>query len=107
MLALIDPRFEGDNFKTEISGVTEQAFKWHKEYPQFEYKLLPILPAAGYFISDPNLSSKSVKVELYAARPWKPIDTRPHLIINDSFPEWRDYFIQQFVNYWNLSKTPW
>jgi hypothetical protein len=107
MLSIIDHRFDGSKFKDVVDKATAIAHGWASKYPHFEYKLLPILPAAGYFITDPGLESKTVKVEIYTAQPWDPLDSRPHFIIDESMPEWRDYFIQQFKNYWSFSKTPW
>lgn len=107
MLSLIDPRFEGNTFKREIGPMTEIAREWHKSYPKsFEYRLLPILPALGFFITDPTLPSKTVKIEIYTAKPWEPFESRPHLVFNEYTPEWREYFIKQFENYWDLSTSP-
>jgi DNA-binding winged helix-turn-helix (wHTH) protein len=106
MLSKIDPRFKERDFKKEVDKSTAVALKWQAKYPNFEYRLLPILPAIGYFITDPNLPSRTVKIELYTPDPWGPLKSRPHIVIDESLPEWRDYFIKQFENYWNLSKTP-
>jgi DNA-binding winged helix-turn-helix (wHTH) protein len=107
MLSIIDPRFSRDPFKGEVDFVSATARRWKDKYDNFEYKLLALLPAVGYFITDPELETKTVKIELYTAQPWEPLASRPHLVIPENLPEWRDYFIQQFKNYWNLSKTPW
>jgi len=107
MLARIDPRFEGNTFKREVDHVTEAVADWYKAFPkQFEYKLLPILPALGFFITDPRRPSQTVKVEIYTAKPWDPLKSRPHLVIAETAPSWREYFIRQFENYWDLSKSP-
>jgi DNA-binding winged helix-turn-helix (wHTH) protein len=106
MLALIDPRFEKNNFREQVNIVTEVARDWQREFPHFEYKLLPILPAVGYFITDPELPSQTVKIELYTARPWDPLGSRPHLVITESMGGWPEYFIQQFKNYWEMSNSP-
>jgi hypothetical protein len=107
MLSKIDPRFAEHDFRGQISAVTAVACGLRAKFPdRFEYRLLPVLPAIGYFITDPELPTKSVKIELYTAMPWAPLHSRPHFVIEDSMPDWREYFIQQFRNYWALSSSP-
>jgi hypothetical protein len=106
MLDIIDPCEEANSFVRRVDSVTNAVQKWHKTYPDsFEYRLLPFLPALGFFITDPRLPSQTVKIEVYAARPWEPLDTRPHFVITEETPDWREYFIRQFENYWNFSRS--
>jgi hypothetical protein len=107
MLALIDPRFEGGKFPAEMEKTRGVVREWLDMFPgQFEYRELPILPAQGFVITDPGTSSQTVKVEIYAAKEWLPLRSRPHLIFPSDMPEWQLFFIQQFKNYWELSRFP-
>jgi hypothetical protein len=107
MLDQIDPRTEANSFESQVNKVTEVAREWSKRFPEtFEYRLLPVVPALGFFIVDPNRPSQQVKFEIYTARPWNPLGTRPHFVITEQLPEWREYFTTQFENYWELSKVP-
>lgn len=108
MLPLIDPRFPSSAFfRSEVKSVEEAARGWRATRHKIEFRFLPILPAAGYFITDPGLPSQIVKLELYVAQPWGPLDSRPHLVITEAMSDWRDYFVRQFENYWNISRDPW
>jgi hypothetical protein len=106
MLAKIDPRFPTKSVFTEsmintISGLRQLK----KKFPDlFEYRLLPILPALGFFITDPHGKEGIVKIEIYTAKEWKPIDSRPHLIIKRKEKLWRNYFLDQWENYWSIAK---
>jgi hypothetical protein len=107
MLDLIDPRYEANSLEKQVNKVTDTAREWRKYYPEtFEYRLLPIVPALGFFIINPKLPSRQVKIEIYTMRPWKPPDSRPHFVIPEHMPEWREYFTVQFDNYWNLGNDP-
>jgi hypothetical protein len=107
MLALIDPRFEGGKFPTEMEKTRTVAREWLNLFPDtFEYRELPILPALGFVITDPGFPLQTVKVEIYAAKEWLPLRSRPHLIFPCDMPEWQEFFIQQFNNYWDLSRSP-
>lgn len=107
MLDVIFPRFEANSLKKQVDKVIDTARELRKFFPEtFEYKLLPIVPALGFFIIDPRLSSQQVKVEIFTAPPWNPLRSRPHLVIPEQSPKWREYFIAQFENYWNLSRSP-
>lgn len=107
MIPLVDPRF-GDKafFVREVCSVESVLRGWKERYPHFEYRFLPILPAVGYFITDPGAATETVKLEIYTAKPWGPMDTRPHLALGLEMAEWRQYFVEQFRNYWALSRTP-
>lgn len=75
------------------------------QFPQhFEYRLLPILPAIGFFITDSKSAQGIVKVEIYTSKPWYPKESRPHFVIPHHAYEWRNYFLSQWDNYWNMSR---
>lgn len=90
-----------------MKEVTVRLDAWRKQYPNlFEYRLLPILPALGSFITDQEGNRGTVKVEIYTAKQWRPIDSRPHFVLSSLTPEWRAYFVNQWENYWNLARAP-
>jgi hypothetical protein len=102
MLARIDPHFDSSTqFCSSMSEVISQLEAWKEKYPNsFKFRLLPILPALGFFITDPNSTHGIVKVEIYTSKGWKPIKSRPHIILSRRDSQWREYFIQQWENYW-------
>ena len=106
MLAKIDPRFSTEKaFKESMITVKSGLREIKNKYPEhFEYRFLPILPALGFFIIDPYSEKGIVKIELYTAKEWKPIDSRPHLIIKKKERQWRNYFLNQWDNYWAMAK---
>jgi hypothetical protein len=107
MLPSIDPRFPSrDFFESEVRSVQTVLSMWRAQFSNFQFRYIPFLPAAGYFITDPGTATETVKVELYTAKPWKPLDTRPHLVIGSTMATWRRYFVEQFENYWQLSRNP-
>lgn len=105
MLPSIDPRFPNEAaFRDSMASVLKVLRRLRLSYGElFSYRLLPILPAIAFFISDPGLATESIKVEICTPRPWSPIPSRPHLILGDALREWRVYFLAQWENYWNLS----
>lgn len=105
MLPSIDPRFPSEaDFRDSMESVLKVLRRLRSAYGAlFSYRLLPILPAVGFFISDPGLATESIKVEIYTAKPWSTIPSRPHLILSEALWEWRAYFLAQWHNYWNLS----
>lgn len=107
MLSLIDPRFEtAQKFIDSMQSVKMELQHIKNQYPEnFEYRFLPVLPAMGFFITDPQSVDGIVKVEIYTAKPWTPKETRPHLIIPYNLYEWRNYFVSQWENYWNLAQN--
>ncbi|MBX2977563.1 MAG: hypothetical protein KF721_15665 [Ignavibacteriaceae bacterium] len=108
MLSMIDPRFPTpSDFRSSMHTVLEILRKWKYSYPNnFEYRLLPFLPALGFFITDAESKKGIVKIEIYTAEPWQPINSRPHIVINNRAKKWRSYFINQWENYWNRGRTP-
>ena len=106
MLAKIDPRFPtAESFKDSMESVEKELLRIRKEFPHnFEFRYLPILPAIGFFITDPSSYSGMTKIEIYISKPYKYIDSRPHIIIPHDLNEWRDYFNSQWDNYWNISR---
>jgi TIR domain len=107
MLPMIDPRFPtADTFRESVRGVEAVLRRMGRSFPTLELRYLPILPAIGFFLVDPKLPSGSAKIELYLAKPFQPIESRPHLIIGAAMHEWRLYFAQQWENYWALGHVP-
>lgn len=107
MLAKFDPRFETpEQVRTSLVEVTARLRLWQERFPTlFEYRFLPIVPALGFFIVDPDTWRGCVKIEVYTAKPWKPIATRPHLILSRLNPIWRTYFLAQWENYWGIARA--
>lgn len=105
MLPMIDPRFPTEAaFKQSMSTVLFGLREFKRRFPDhFEYRLLPILPAFGFFIIDPESADGLVKIEIYTAKDWGELDTRPHLQLRQK--KWRDYFLNQWANYWALGKV--
>ncbi|MCB1824751.1 MAG: hypothetical protein KDJ54_09350 [Candidatus Competibacteraceae bacterium] len=105
MLEKIDPRFNSSGqFQASMEEVQKRLEKWKKDYPSFfEYRLLPFLPALGFFITDPNSPNGIVKIEIYTAKEFGPINSRPHIVLHKSSRQWREYFIKQSENYWDLA----
>ena len=107
MLPVIDPRFPTANsFRSSMTLVTEVLSDFAQRYPDlFEYRFLPILPAQGFFITDPTDKKGIVKVEIYTAKEWSPLGSRPHLVFSSRSGRWRQYFVNQWENYWALGRT--
>ena len=107
MLTKIDPRFpNAASFINSMQSVEIVLKDFQKRYPDnFEFSYLPILPSLGMFFVDPYESNGFIKFELYTAKPWLPITSRPHFILNNRVSMWRSYFIQQWINYWALSNV--
>lgn len=108
MLARIDPRFTtADQFRESMTEVLRRLELWREKWPtQFEYRLLPVLPALGFFITDPHTGHGTVKIELYTAKQFKPINSRPHIILGRGTGKWRPYFVHQWENYWSIGRDP-
>jgi hypothetical protein len=102
-LALIDPRFDSPSeFRDAMLSVRRGLERMRNEFDGFSFRLLPLAPAIGLFITDPNGPTGVVKAEIYTAKPWR---TRPNLIAgpSDSDPWW-GYWIEQWRNYWALGR---
>lgn len=108
MLRLIDPQFDKDGrFEDSMRDIIRRLKSVREEFPNLDMRLLPILPALGFFLVDPdNAHHKNIKVEIYSPRPFAPTSSRPHLIVSEAYPEWQSHFIRQFRNYWNLAHNP-
>lgn len=104
MLAISDPRFHTpEQFKASMTEVIKRFKAWKAQYPDyFDYHLLPILPSLGFFITDANSSDGLVKIEIYTSKDYKPVNSRPHMIISKRAKKWREYFLQQWENYWAM-----
>jgi hypothetical protein len=100
MLAKIDTRSDhAEYYKRTLATIKNLLAEWKKEYTDtFEYGFLSFLPAMGFFITDPQEETGIVKVKIYVAKPW--VENRPHILIKDK--KWKEYFIRQWENYWNL-----
>ena len=108
MLAKIDPRFPTpEAFRASMLSVDQILWYLRKNYPHhFEFRYLPILPAMGFFIVDATSPTGLVKVEIYTAKPFVPLGSRPHLLLSDSEVKWKEFFITQWENYWRLAREP-
>lgn len=108
MLPVIDPRFhKGQDFIDSMFTIEKVLRNFRSRYPSlFEFRYLPILPAMGFFITDRGEPSGIIKIEIYTAKPWQPMVTRPHFVFRRELTEWRKYFIYQWANYWNISRIP-
>jgi hypothetical protein len=108
MLTKIDPRLPTRNtFIDSMISVEKVLRDFRSRYPStFEFRYLPILPALGFFMVDPEEPTGIVKIEIYTAKPWEPVASRPHLILPQELFQWRQYFIAQWKNYWDLSRVP-
>lgn len=107
MLVKIDPRFEDpEQFKSSMTEVLNRLEEWQRSYSStFEFRLLKVLPALGFFIIDPDSTEGVVKIEIYTAKEWNPGQSRPHIIISKYDNKWRKYFINQWENYWMIAKN--
>lgn len=105
MITKIDPRFpSAKDFKMSIDTLRSLVESYENRFgDRFALKLLPILPALGFFLVDPDHGG-TVKVEIYTPQPW-PNESRPHFSA-DADARWRAYFISMFRNYWELARTP-
>ncbi len=108
MVSRIDPRFPDEqsfiDSMASVQSVLDRLARQHSG--KFQYKLLPILPAQGFFIVDPLERTGMVKVELYTAQPYMPANLRPHFAVSQRSKMWRAYFLQQWENYWGLGRDP-
>ena len=104
MLARVDPRFHSaDEFQNSIASVFRLLEARKRQFPSLlEFRVLPVLPALGLFITDPDDPQGLVKAEIYTM---KPFDTRPHIILPQGSP-WRSYLLAQWNNYWAAGQTP-
>lgn len=92
------------DFRLSMQSVERVLTKLRAAYSGlFEFRYMPVAPSVGLYISDPNLPTEVMKVELYTPKPWRPADTRPHLIIKKD-GIWRDYFMSTWQNYWAMSR---
>jgi hypothetical protein len=105
MLPMIDPRFPTvELLRSSLQSVRHVMEHFKAQYPSlFEYRYLPILPAFGLFITEPQRPNGLMKVELYASQPWDPVGSRPNIIIPAKETRWRSFFLQQWANYWRLA----
>lgn len=105
MLPMIDPRFRTvELFRASLSSVRKLMEDFRAQYPSlFEYRFLPILPAFGLILTEPQRQTGFMKVELYASQPWHPAGSRPNMVIDPKDLKWRRFFLQQWGNYWRLA----
>lgn len=108
MLAKIDPRFPtAGSFVDSMASVEKVLQRLKRDYPRyFDFRYISILPAMGFFMTDPSLKTGIVKIEFYVSKPYGRLNSRPHIIIPPELTEWREYFHVQWNNYWELSRTP-
>jgi hypothetical protein len=80
-----------------------------------ELRLLPFMPTMGFFITDPDLVTGSVRVEFYTSDRNQPRadherpgficeHERPNFLFNrKSEGDWYQYFLDQWDYYWDIS----
>ncbi len=103
MLARFDPEFPtAEDFRKRVTHTIDLFRELDANYDRFHFRLLPIAPAMGFFMVDPNLRNGIVKVEIYTAKPWAN-NTRPHLLLPPNMVKWRQYFVSQWDNYWCIA----
>jgi hypothetical protein len=107
MLPVVDERFRTPReFTDSMISVARTLRTLQLESPDlFEYRYMRVLPAVGFFITDPLLDGV-LKVETYVPYPWKPIDTRPHMVVPPAAEQWRAYFLNTWDNYWLSARVP-
>jgi hypothetical protein len=104
-LVRIDDRFPtAGKFKESMSAVEAVLQGMRDEFGEklFEFRYLPIAPAVGLFIIDPDLQEGFVKAEIYTPKPWMPEPTRPHFVLPQG--PWRQHFLQTWENYWTMAR---
>ena len=106
MCSLVYPRFNTEtHLQSSMVEILTRLKELKTRHPKhFEYRLLPFLPALGFFIADPDSFGGTVKIELYTAKQYKPIDSRPHLVLSVLNRKWRQYFLTQWQNYWAAAR---
>jgi len=106
-LVRIDPVFESESdFIRSMTSIEPILRNLRTQFPNlFSFRYTPVAPAIGLFISDPGLPAARIKVEMYTPKPWRPVRTRPHVILNND-TMWVEYFLNSWDNYWNMSRIP-
>lgn len=106
MLPKIDQRFPTpEYFRESVRSVESTLRTISKAGPGLELRYLPILPAIGFFITDPDDSAGIVKVEVYASSKPNQLLHRPHIVLGQGTGGWREYFLQQWSLYWSLGRS--
>ncbi len=105
-LLTISDRFANrKEYDDSIQSVLEKATTFTEKYPgYFELRLLPMLPALNFLLIDPARNDSIKKAEIYTFEPYGPIDSRPHIFFSGKENKWNEYLIQQWDNYWKISK---
>ena len=83
-LQIIDPRFpKAGDFEKSMGPVEEILRRLRDAYGGLlDFRYLRIAPAMGLFITDPDDPNHGVvKVEIYGIQPFKPLGSRPHLLL--------------------------
>lgn len=106
MLPLIDSRFpDAPAFRASVDSVRSTLAGISKLGKGLQLRFLPILPAVGFFLTDPGDDQGVVKVELYVSSKPNMSVHRPHIILSQHHAGWREYFIQQWDLYWALGSV--
>lgn len=103
MLAQVDPRFgtptDVDRSLADVID-TLRRLQSRPDGGRLRYRLLAVLPAFGLVSVDADRGGV-LKGELYCAKPWPKDERRPDIVFP---PDWRDFFLSQWANYWNLAE---
>lgn len=100
----IDRFKNGQEFRDSVNSA-EKMLRSYGGGDSIMLRYLPIFPPIGLFITDPGSADSVVKAELYTAKEYGELDSRPHLIIDRNNEAWREYFVIQWRNFWEMS-TP-
>jgi hypothetical protein len=104
----LDPRFPTEeSFVESMTGVSPVLERLRETWRgRFEYRYLPFAPPIGLFIVDKDQVGGFVSVVIYCVKPYLPLKSRPHVLLSESGPGWRAYFIQQWTNQWRIATRP-
>lgn len=104
-VALVDDRFKtAESFVNSVASVESAMRDIGQNNPLFEMRYSPILTSVGFFISDPGTPTGTFKIELHSIKPYKPVHTRPHMLLDETSGMWVEYFTEQWESYWNLAR---
>lgn len=71
-----------------------------------EYKFLPYTPAIHFFVTDPDSTGGTFKIEAYTPLGSKPGLGRPHFVLGPQSRSWRSQLLQIWAHYWDTARNP-
>jgi hypothetical protein len=97
-----------ESFAVSLQEIEDISMHLHQEYgDSFQLRYLPFFPALNFFISDPSDPRGLVKAEIYTMKPWEPLGSRPHIVLESGQShEWRHYVLNQWDYYWSVDRDP-